>query len=58
MVNKMTQQENDDLIKELIALALELGANKFYINKIILSYGINWYEAIYRGLINDDEKAS
>jgi hypothetical protein len=51
----MTLQENDDLIKELIALALELGANKFYINKLILSYGITWYEAIYRGFIEDEE---
>jgi hypothetical protein len=51
----MTLQQNDDLIKELIALSLELGANKLYINKLILSYGITWYEAIYRGFIKDEE---
>jgi len=51
----MTIQQQDTLIKELIELALELGANKFYINKLILSNGMTLQEAIYRGYIVDDE---
>lgn len=51
----MTIQQQDDLIKELIALALELGANKFYINKIILTNGMTLEEATYRGYISDNE---
>lgn len=51
----MTLQEKDIFIKELIELALELGANKFYINKLILSNGMTLEEAIYRGYIVDNE---
>lgn len=51
----MTIQQQDALIKDLIDLALELGANKFYINKLILSYGMTLQEAIYRGYIVDSE---
>jgi hypothetical protein len=51
----MTLQQQDALIKELIDLTLELGANKFYINKLILTNGMTLQEAICRGYINDNE---
>lgn len=51
----MTLQEQDNLIKELIDLALEMGANKYYINKIILSNGMSLQEALYRGYIEEKE---
>lgn len=54
----MTLQQTDILIKELIDLALELGANKFYINKLLLGNGLSIQESIYRGFIKDNESES
>ena len=51
----MTIQEQDTLISELIELAIELGANKWYINKLIITNGITLEEAVYRGYINEDK---
>jgi hypothetical protein len=51
----MTIQQQDTLIIELIELAIELGANKYYINKLIMGNGMTLQEAIYRGYIEEDK---
>jgi hypothetical protein len=52
----MTIQEQDTLIAELIELAIELGANKYYINKLIVSNGMSLDEAVYRGYIKEEKE--
>jgi hypothetical protein len=51
----MTTQQQDTLITELIELAIGLGANKLYINKLIITNGMTLEEAIYRGYIEEDK---
>lgn len=51
----MTIQQQDTLIAELIDLAIEMGASKSYINKLIISNGMTLQEATYRGYIKGEE---
>jgi hypothetical protein len=50
----MTTKQQDTLISELIELAIELGANKYYINKLISGNGMTLEEAVYRGYIKGE----
>jgi hypothetical protein len=47
----MTLWELDSFIKELVELAIEMGANEMYIRKLILDNGGDLREAIYRGWV-------
>jgi hypothetical protein len=49
--DNMTLLELDSFIKELVKLAIEMGANEMYIRKLILVNGGDLREAIYRGWI-------
>lgn len=51
----MTEQQKDTLIKELIELAIGMGASKWYVNNLIMENGMTLQEAIYRGYIVDNE---
>jgi hypothetical protein len=50
----MTNQENIELIKDLIKLAIELGANPLYINKLLFINGMTQQEAIYNDLLQGE----
>ena len=52
----MTNQENIELIKDLIKLAIELGANPLYINKLLFINGMTQQEAIYNDLLQGETK--
>lgn len=47
----MTEQQKDNLITELIVLAIGMGFSKWYIKKLIQDNGISLQEATYRGYI-------
>jgi hypothetical protein len=47
----MTLLELDSFIKDLVELAIEMGANEMYIRKLILVNGGDLREAIYRDWI-------
>jgi hypothetical protein len=47
----MTTWELDAFIKELVELAIEMGANEMYIRKLLLVNNCDLREAIYRGWI-------
>jgi hypothetical protein len=47
----MTTWELDTFIKELVELAIEMGANEMYVRKLLLNNGCDLREAIYRGWI-------
>lgn len=51
-----TIQQQDAIIIDLIKLALELGANPLYVNKLILINGMSLQEATYRGYIEQGVK--
>lgn len=51
----MTIQQQETLITELIELAIDMGASKWYINKLIMGNGMTLQEAVYRGYIQEDK---
>ena len=50
----MTNQENIELIKDLVKLAIELGGNPLYINKLLFINGMTQQEAIYHDLLQGE----
>jgi hypothetical protein len=52
----MTNQQNIELIKDLIKLAIELGANPLYINKLLFINGISEQLAIYYNLLQGETR--
>jgi hypothetical protein len=53
----MSELQKDDLIAELIELALELGANPFHVNKILFANGVkSIQEAVSLGYIAEEKE--